>query len=123
MGRSTLKEYLESLIAGAGQGLAGLINSGDPAGGRHDPLAVVDAAHIRLIDELRAAREPRDHIAVHSRRLYLPEVGGYHAEGCHKLRDVLIGGKTQCRGRCVQHIVLRGTQIVRQHTPGMLRHP
>ena len=47
----------KSLITGARQGLAGGIDMGDPAGGRHDPLPVVDAACIRRVDKLRAAGE------------------------------------------------------------------
>ena len=65
------------LVAGAGQGLGGLVDLGHPAGGGHDPLAVVDAAHIRLVDELGASGEPGDHIAVHLRAP--PPAGSWRA--------------------------------------------
>ena len=48
---------LES-IAGAGQGLRGLVDLGHPPGGGHNPLAVVHAAHVRLVDELAATGKP-----------------------------------------------------------------
>ena len=43
------------LISGSGQGFSRLIDFGHPSRGGHDPLAVMDAAGIRLVDDLAAA--------------------------------------------------------------------
>ncbi len=112
----------KSLIAGAGQGLGGrrgLVDRGHPSVGRHDPLLIVDAAHVRLVDELRTALEPGDHFAVDLGRFHLPEVGRYDAEDEHDLCDILIGGKTESRGRRRQDGVSGCAQIVRDDTVGL----
>jgi len=74
--------------ARAGQrlgGCRGLIDRGHPAVSRHDPLLIVNAAHVRLVDELSAALEPGDRISVDLRRLHLSEVGRNDAEDKHHL--------------------------------------
>ena len=85
-------------ISGSGQGFAGLIDRGDPAVSRHDPLSVVHAAHIRLVDKLGAAGQAGEDIAVNCRSFHLPEVGRNHTEHAHKLGDAFVGGQPQ-RGR------------------------
>ena len=95
-----------------GQGVCGLVDPGHPPGGGHDPLAVVHAAHIRLVDELAAAGEPGIDGGIDLGRLHLPEVGGNHAEGHHELGDILVGGQAQGGLGGIQHIVLLGTQVV-----------
>ncbi|CAN4002423.1 Inner membrane protein ypdA, partial [Dysosmobacter welbionis] len=107
------------LITGARQGLAGSINSGDPAGGGHDPLPVVDAARVRLINELCTAGELGKCLAVHAGGLHLTEVGGDDAERSHKLRHILVGGKPQRRGGSIQHIIFGCAQVIRQRAPGI----
>ena len=108
-----------ALITGAGQGLAGGVNSGDPTGGRHDPLPIVDAACIRRVDKLRTAGELGKGLAVHAGGFHLPEVGGDDAERRHELRHILVGGKPQRRGGSIQHIVLAGGKVIRQRAPGI----
>ena len=109
------------LISGSGQGFSRLIDFGHPSRGGHDPLAVMDAAGIRLVDDLAAAGEPLAGRAIHYGRLHLTEVGRHDPEHHHKLRHLLPGGKTQGRRRGVQHIVLLGGEVVRQHPPGISR--
>ena len=41
-----------------GRGSAALVDLGHPPGGGHNPLAVIHAAHIRLVDELAATGKP-----------------------------------------------------------------
>ena len=101
-------------IPSPGQGLTGLVDRGDPAVGRHDPLSVVHAAHVRLVDELCPARQAGEDIAVDCGSLHLPEVGGYHAEHAHKLRHALVGGQPQRGGGRDDDPVLLGADIVRQ---------
>ena len=80
-----------------GRGLEG-VDLRHPPGGSHDPLSVIDAAHIRLIDEVAAAFGLGHHGAVDHGRFYLPEVGGDHAEHEHDLRHILIGCQPQGYG-------------------------
>ena len=105
---------LTGSIPGAGQGLAGGVDSGDPAVCGHDPLAVVHAAHIRLVGELRAVLEAGEHSAVYLRGLHLPEVAGHHAEHHHELSDVLVVRQAQGGGGSRDDLVLLGAQVVRQ---------
>ena len=100
------------------QGLSGLVDPGHPAGGGHDPLPVMDAAGVRLVDDLAAADEPLTGGAVDDGGLHLPEIGGYDSEHHHKFRHLFPGGQTQGRGRGVQYIVLLGAEVVRQYPPG-----
>ena len=104
------------LITRPGQGLGGGVDLRHPPGGSHDPLSVIDAAHIRLIDELAAAFDPGHHGAVDHGRFHLPEVGGHDAKHEHHLCDILVGPQPQGHRRGVQHIVLLRVQAVRQHT-------
>ena len=106
-----------ALIAGARQGLGGLVDFGYPPTGGHDPLTVINTAHIGLIGKLASSGDPGDYLAVYLRRLHLPEVSGDDAEGHHELRHALVGGKTQRGGRGVQHIVLLSGEVVRQNIP------
>ncbi len=108
--------FRDCSVSGAGQGLGGLhglVYRGDPAVGGHDPLFVMNAAHIRLVDELSAALEPGDDIAVDLGSLHLPEVGGHDAEDEHDLRHILAGGQAQGRRRSRHDGVPGGAQVVR----------
>ena len=81
----------------------------------------MDTAGIRLVDNLAATGEPLAGRAIHNGSLHLPEVGRHDPEHHHKLRHLLPGGKTQGRRRGVQHVVLLGGEVVRQHPPGISR--
>ena len=104
-------------ISRSGKGLGRLINLGYPTAGCHDPLSVIDTAHICLVNELGATSEPRDYIAIDSRCLHLSEIGGHHAEGHHKLGHILVGSQTKCCRRGIQRIVLHGAQVVVHGAP------
>ena len=53
------------------------------------------------------------------RGLHLPEVGGDNTERSHKLRHILVGGKSQRRGGSIQHIIFGCAQVIRQRAPGI----
>ena len=104
------------LIPRSGEGRRRCVDLRHPAGGGHDPLAVVDAAYVRLVHKLASALGPGHNSAVDLGGFHLPEVGGNDAEHKHHLCDVLVGRQPQGHGGRLQHIVLLGVQAVRQHT-------
>ena len=79
----------------------------------------MDAAGIRLVDDLAAASKPLAVRAIHNGSLHLPEVGWHDPEYDHELRHLLTGSKAQGRRRGIQHKVLLGAEIVCQDPVGI----
>ena len=108
---------MKSLISIPRQRLGGFVNRGHPSGGGHDPLSIMDAADVCLVDHLTAAGQPLAGDTVYHRRLHLPEIRGHDSKGHHELRHPLTGTEAQHCGGGIQHIDPLGAEIIRQYPP------
>ena len=74
---------MKFLISSPRQRLGGFVNRGHPSGGGHDPLSIMDAADVCLVDHLAAAGQPLAGDTVYHWRLHLPKIRGHDSEGHH----------------------------------------